>query len=53
LFTTKVDKDGRQVGTGLGLTIVKSIIEELGGNKSVGEDLKLKGARFTIWLPGG
>ena len=52
LFTTRVDREGRQVGTGLGLTIVKSIVDELDGEKYVGEDPELKGARFAIWLPG-
>ncbi len=51
LFTTKVDREGRQVGTGLGLTIVQAIVEDLKGTRAVTRDPDLKGARFTIWLP--
>lgn len=51
LFTTKVDRHGQQVGTGLGLAIVKSISEENHGAVSVGQDLGLKGAKFTFWSP--
>lgn len=51
LFTTRVDRNGKQVGTGLGLTIVKSIVDELGGKRWIERDAELKGARFTIWIP--
>ena len=51
LFTTKVDKKGKQVGTGLGLTIIKSIVDDLNGIKGFDFDPELKGARFKIWLP--
>ena len=51
LFTTKIDREGRQAGTGLGLSIVNSIVEDLKGIKSVDKDNDLKGAKFRIWLP--
>ncbi|MFA5934557.1 MAG: ATP-binding protein [Candidatus Paceibacterota bacterium] len=51
LFTTKKDKNGKEEGTGLGLTIVKSTVDELGGDREVTKDQKLKGAKFRIWLP--
>lgn len=51
LFTTKVDREGKEIGTGLGLTIVQSIVEELSGTKKVDSHPKLKGARFTVWIP--
>ena len=51
LFTTKVDKQGRQIGTGLGLTVVDSILQDLEGKREVDADPHLKGARFAIWLP--
>jgi signal transduction histidine kinase len=51
LFSTKMDRNGKQVGTGLGLTIVKSIIEDMHGTYIVDRDPTLKGARFKIWLP--
>jgi hypothetical protein len=51
LFTTKVDKEGKEVGTGLGLTIVNSIVNDLNGTKRVDSDPDLGGARFRIWLP--
>lgn len=51
LYTTKTDTKGNEEGTGLGLTIVQSIIDDLGGSRFVENDKDLKGARFTIWLP--
>jgi len=53
LFSTKVVSSGnsKSVGTGLGLTIVKSIVDELNGEIAVEHDLELKGARFKVWLP--
>jgi signal transduction histidine kinase len=50
LWTTKVGKKGRE-GTGLGLTIVKSIVDEFEGEIRVEKDNELKGAKFIIWLP--
>lgn len=51
LFSTKLGAKKGTGGTGLGLTIVKSIVEESGGFASVDRDPVLGGARFTIWLP--
>lgn len=53
LFSTKTigANESKSVGTGLGLTIVKSVIEELNGELSFSTDLDLKGASFKIWLP--
>jgi len=53
LFSTKTigANKSKSVGTGLGLTIVKSITDELGGIVSFDRDPVLKGARFTIWMP--
>lgn len=53
LFSTKVKaiKKSKSVGTGLGLTIVKSIAEDLEGEVTFDTDPTLKGARFKIWLP--
>lgn len=51
LFTTKIGSKERQSGTGLGLTIVKSIVTELQGDIKVEIDDELKGAKFIIWLP--
>ncbi len=53
LFSTKISASGesKSIGTGLGLTIVKSIVNELGGEISLDQDPDLKGARFKIWLP--
>lgn len=53
LFSTKTigANKSKSVGTGLGLTIIKSIVEDLQGEIKVDHDPKLKGARFKIWLP--
>lgn len=53
LFSTKTSgaNKSNSVGTGLGLTIIKSITEELEGKVTFDKDPELKGARFTIWLP--
>ncbi|MBA4252157.1 MAG: ATP-binding protein [Legionella sp.] len=51
LFSTKIDKKGKQIGTGLGLMIVKSTIEELRGSVWVEQDEQLGGARFFVWIP--
>ncbi len=53
LFSTKIKglTNSSSMGTGLGLTIVKSIVEDLQGEISFGHDKELKGARFKIWLP--
>ncbi len=48
LFTTKT---GDNIGTGLGLTIVRDVVEEMHGIRKIDRDPNLKGARFTIWLP--
>ena len=38
-------------GSGLGLSIVAQVVEELGGEVTVGRDQDLGGARFTITMP--
>ena len=53
LFSTKtaIINESKSAGTGLGLTIVKSIVDELEGKISFTKDTELKGANFKIWLP--
>jgi signal transduction histidine kinase len=51
LFSTKLDGERKHNGTGLGLTIVKSIVDEMNGFIEVGRDKELNGAKFDIWLP--
>lgn len=51
LYTTKTDEEGNDIGTGLGLTIIQSIVDDLDGVRNVENDEVLKGAKFSIWLP--
>ncbi|WP_298514127.1 sensor histidine kinase [uncultured Kordia sp.] len=51
LYSTKTDDKGNVSGTGLGLTIVQSIVDDLEGVRKVENDLILGGAKFSIWLP--
>ena len=52
LFTTKYGVVKNVNGTGLGLTIVQSITNELEGEaKAIMNGKTLGGARFEIWLP--
>lgn len=51
LFSTKVDTRGQPIGTGLGLTIVKNVVEEYGGNIEVEGHGRLGGAEFRVMLP--
>ena len=51
-FTTKRNRQGEEIGTGMGLTIVKSFIEEnTGGAITVVAHGPLGGARFLIQVP--
>ncbi|MCW1925811.1 ATP-binding protein [Luteolibacter arcticus] len=50
-FSTKRDHQGKQEGTGLGLTLVKSFVEEAGGSIAVIAKGELGGARFEIKAP--
>jgi signal transduction histidine kinase len=51
LFTTKTDDKGREIGTGLGLALVNSVVQDMEGTRAIDSDPKLGGARFTIWFP--
>ena len=53
LFSTKVNpsQGSKSIGTGLGLTVVNSIVNDLNGKISFDRDPDLKGARFKIWIP--
>lgn len=54
LWSNKTSKNSgkrKQVGTGLGLTIVQSIVNDLNGSRKQDRDPELGGARFTIWVP--
>lgn len=52
LFSTKIgSKNEKASGTGLGLTIIESIVNELGGNAIAENSRSMNGAKFTIWLP--
>lgn len=51
LWTRKTNKEGKETGTGLGLTIVNSIIQEANGTKEVSNDKEIGGAKFQFWMP--
>lgn len=51
LNTLKQDSKNRETGTGLGLTIVKSIVDDLKGSCTVTNNKTFGGAEFKIWLP--
>jgi hypothetical protein len=52
LFTTKTDNNGKPIGTGLGLTIVKNVVEDYyRGTISVQGQAELGGAKFTVLFP--
>jgi len=53
LFSTKISptQGSKSIGTGLGLTVVNSIVRDLNGKISFDIDPILKGARFKVWLP--
>ena len=53
LFTTKIDDRGREVGTGLGLFLVSTVVQDTEGERSIDDDPVLGGARFSIWMPDG
>lgn len=53
LFSTRVDDRGKPAGTGLGLTIVKSIASEMNARVSVSPKGPLGGARFEVAFPMG
>lgn len=46
----RADKSGSIPGTGLGVTIVKEIIELMGGHVAMRSE-QGKGSAFTLWLP--
>tara|TARA_R110002074_G_scaffold394665_1_gene582190 strand:- start:3546 stop:5897 length:2352 start_codon:yes stop_codon:yes gene_type:complete len=53
LFSTKINPTtgSKSIGTGLGLTVVNSIVRDLNGTITFDKDPILKGARFKVWLP--
>jgi signal transduction histidine kinase len=51
LYTTKVDEDEQPIGTGLGLTIVRSIVNDYRGSIDVQGHGRLGGAEFTVSIP--
>ncbi|MBI5222784.1 sensor histidine kinase [Candidatus Micrarchaeota archaeon] len=52
VYSTKIDKQGKPVGTGIGLVIVKDIVDSHKGKiKVVAHGKRLGGAEFTVSLP--
>ena len=51
LFTTKTDDSGKEIGTGLGLALVNAVVQDMEGTRTIDQDPKLKGARFSVWFP--
>lgn len=51
LNTLKKDSTGKEIGTGLGLFIVKSTIDSLKGNCEVNNNLETRMVDFNFWIP--
>lgn len=50
-FSTKTDREGKPIGTGMGLTIVKNVVDSYNGRITVKGHGKLGGAEFHVYLP--
>jgi signal transduction histidine kinase len=51
LFTTKTDRDGQPTGTGMGLKIIKNIVEQYNGKIEAKGHGDFGGAVFCIYIP--